>query len=336
MLPSLLTSRSCAVRLPRPGFLIAAALAVIAAREAGAQAVEGFRILQSIPVPSNPHGIAFSPDGSTVYLVSSVGQAMTVLDTRTHGVIQTFPLTDTPLGIVLTPDGDHAAISHFGADRISRIDLKTGRIDKTLRVGGRPSLFAAVRDGRRAFVSCESADRVYEIDLEAFEVVGSFPTGRRPFPPALSGDSRWLFVPGYDSGDITLIDLVGRKVTGTVKVGSRPSGGTVLPEGTYSVTNRGSNSLSVVDPETTSVRRTLSVGIEEQPFSVVLSPDGRFGFVNNTAAASISVLDVQRFAVVARVAVCQQPIVMAAHPSGRTLYVSCEGSHELVVVSIPR
>ncbi len=306
------------------------------AGSAAAQSVEQFRVLRTIPVPLNPHGIAFSPDGSTAYLVSSVGQALTVFDARTHNLIQTFPLSDTPLGIVLTPDGDHAAISHFGADHISRINLKSGRIDKTLKVGGRPTLFAAMPDGRRAFVSCESADRVYEIDLDRFEVVGSFSTGKRPFPAAVSVDSRWLFVPGYDSGDVTIIDLVARKVTATVKVGVRPSGGTVLPDGTYAVTNRGSNSISVIDPATTSVRRTLTAGIEEQPFSLVLSRDGRFGFVNNSAAASVSVLDIQRFAVIARIEVGKQPIVMAVDPSGRTLYVSSEGSHELAVVAIPR
>jgi len=68
----------------------------------------------------------------------------------------------------------------------------------------------------------------------------------------------------------------------------------------------------------------------------VLSPDGRFGFVNETASASVSVLDIERLAIVGRVPVGRQPIVMAVHPSGRKLYVSSEGSHELTVVAIPK
>jgi len=87
-----------------------------------------------------------SPDGTLVFVISSVGQALTVLNSITDTIERTFPLTDTPLGIVLTPDGRHAAISHFGADRISRIDLKTGEIDRTLRVtGGRRRLLPNLR-----------------------------------------------------------------------------------------------------------------------------------------------------------------------------------------------
>jgi YVTN family beta-propeller protein len=57
--------------------------------------------------------------------------------------------------------------------------------------------------------------------------------------------------------------------------------------------------------------------------------------VNNTASASVSILDLAQRAVVAQVPVGRQPIVMAVHPSGRSLYVSCEGSHELTVLAIP-
>jgi DNA-binding beta-propeller fold protein YncE len=154
-----------------------------------AQIPTDFRVLRSIPVAANPHGIAFSPDGMLVFVVSSAGQTLTVLDSITDTIERTFPLTDTPLGIVLMPDGRHAAISHFGADRISRIDLRTGEIDRTLRVGGRPSLFAPTRDGRRAFISCEAANRVFEIDLEAFTVVREFETGKATFPS--SGQQRF-------------------------------------------------------------------------------------------------------------------------------------------------
>lgn len=304
---------------------------------AAAQTLGDFRVLKSIPIAANPHGIAFSPDGTRVFVVSSAGQALTVLSSMTDTIEKIFPLADTPLGIVLTPDGQHAAISHFGADRISRIDLRTGAIDKTLRVGGRPSLFAPTRDGRRAFISCETANRVFEIDLEAFMVVREFETGKRPFPPALSRDSRWLFVPAYDAGEVTIIDLVAGARVADVKVGVHPSGGTALPTGQgYVVANRGSNSLSVIDPATKAVQRLLQAGLEQEPFSIVLSPDGRLGFVNHTGSASVAVLDIERFAVVGRIPVGRQPIVMAVHPAGRKLYVSCEGSHELTVVGLPK
>ena len=163
----------------------------------------------------------------------------------------------------------------------------------------------------------------------------SFETGKRPFPPSVTSDSRWLLVPGYDSGDVTIIELVAGKPSATVKVGSRPSGGAVLPmDSTYAVANRGSNSISVVDLTTRTIQSSIDSGLDQEPFSIVLSRDGRLAFVNNTASASVTVIDVARLRAVGRVAVGKQPIVMAVHPSGRKLYVSCEGSHELTVVAV--
>jgi YVTN family beta-propeller protein len=261
---------------------------------------------------------------------------LTVLSYTTDTAVRHFELSDTPLGIVLAPDGGRGAVSHFGADRIGLVDLDSGEIEKTIRVGPRPSLFASSSDGKRAFVSCEGDDRVYEVSLAPFETVGWFETGGRPFPPSLSPDDRWLFVPGYDSSDVTVIDLLMRRVDDTIKVGEHPSGGSIMPSGEhYGVVNRGSNRIDFINVVTHAIDGSLSEGLGEEPFSLVLSPNGRLGFINNTRSASVSVLDVEKRLVIARVDVGRQPIVMAVHPWGRKLYVSCEGSHELVIVSIP-
>ena len=80
---------------------------------------------------------------------------------------------------------------------------------------------------------------------------------------------------------------------------------------------------------------SLEEGIGESPFSVVVAPDGRLAFVNNTASHDVSVVKLPERRVVARIAVGEIPIVMAVHPSGETLWVSSEGSHEVSVISIP-
>ncbi len=112
-----------------------------------------FRVIKKLPVPENPHGIAFSPDGREVYLVSTRGETLTVFDYDTDSVQRSFKLSDLPIGIVVTPDGRHGVVSHFGADRLSLVNLLTGEIVETRRVGPHPTLFALSKDARRAFVS---------------------------------------------------------------------------------------------------------------------------------------------------------------------------------------
>ena len=152
----------------------------------------------------------------------------------------------------------------------------------------------------------------------------------------MTGDVRRLFVPGYDSGDVTVIDLKECRKVATVKVGIHPSGGMVMPyDEDYAVVNRGSNTISFIDMTVNEARPGFASGLDQEPFSMVATNSGRWGFVNNTASASISVFDLDRYQPAGKVSVGAQPIVMAVHPGGRKLYVSCEGSHELAVVSVP-
>ncbi len=315
--------------------LMSASIALCASERQSPQPFP-FAVTKSIAVPQHPHGIAFSADGRWLYLVSTAGQALTIIDTSTESVTKSFPLTDSPIGIALLPGGTHVAISHFDADRISRVNLSNGKIDRTITVGVKPSLLVRTAAGNRAFVSCEGANKVFEIDLDRFAVVRSFDTGPRPFPPDITSDGRRLFVPDYDSGEVTVIDLKEGRTVATVKVGSKPSGGIVMPyDEDYAVVNRGSNTISFIDLTVNEARPGFADGLDKEPFSMVTTRSGRWGFVNNTASSNVSVIDLDRYAPAGKVTVGSQPIVMAVHPSDRKLYVSCEGSHEVAVVSIP-
>jgi YVTN family beta-propeller protein len=103
----------------------------------------------------------------------------------------------------------------------------------------------------------------------------------------------------------------------------------------YAVAVRGENKVLFINTASRRVVDSITDGIGDSPFSVVVAPGGRLAFVNNTASHDISVIDVALREVIARIPVGEQPIVMAVHPSGETLWVSSEGSHELAVVEIP-
>ncbi|MFV2008042.1 MAG: YncE family protein, partial [Longimicrobiales bacterium] len=97
----------------------------------------------------------------------------------------------------------------------------------------------------------------------------------------------------------------------------------------------GEDRIAFINTASRRVVGSLSEGIGDSPFSVVLSTNGRLAFVNNTASHDISVIALPEKRVIARIPIGEQPIVMAAHPSGETLFVSSEGSHELSIIRIP-
>jgi len=122
----------------------------------------------------------------------------------------------------------------------------------------------------------------------------------------------------------------------TTPVGVHPSGGAVLPDDiVYAAAVRGEDKVVLINTASFEVVDSVVEGIGDEPFSVVVAPNGRLAFVNNTASHDVSVIDVAARHVITRIQVGEQPIVMAVHPSGRALWVSSEGSDELTVLAIP-
>lgn len=302
----------------------------------------GFRVRKVLDVGEAPHQIAFSADGRRAFVAAAGSEHIGEVDVETLEVIGSRPVSGTPLGVVELPSGD-LAVAQFRGAGLARLPAGGGEATAELATGEGSSLLVGPVpgpfDGVRYLISTESVDRLRVLDAENFVLIAEYPTGGRPFPPGVTSDGRLAFVPAYDDGTVTVIDLWNRRVLDTVAVGQRPSGASVLlGDVEVAVAVRGENRLVFLNTASHRLTGELSAGIGEGPFSVVVSPDGRLAFVNNTASHDISVvaLDEGERRVVARVPVGKIPIVMAVHPSGETLWVGCEGSHELWVLDIPR
>ncbi|RMH19601.1 MAG: hypothetical protein D6701_04795, partial [Gemmatimonadetes bacterium] len=295
----------------------------------------GFERLAVLDVGLNPHQIAFSADGRTAYVAAAGSDQVAVVDVATRTLARTIPVRGTPLAAVPLPGGTSLAVTRFGGEEIARYRISDGAELGALRTGGAPSLLTPIGEGR-FLVSVERTDRVHVFDARTFDLAHTYATGRRPFPAAATTDGRLAFVPAYDDGTVTVVDLWNDTVVARVEVGERPSGGAVLPgDLEYAVAVRGEDRIAFVNTASKEVVGSLSEGIGASPFSVVVAPDGRLAFVNNTASHDVSVIALPEKRVIARLPVGAQPIVMAVHPSGATLWVSSEGSHELTVFRIP-
>lgn len=295
-----------------------------------------FTVLATLDVGLNPHQIAFTDDGRTAYVAAAGSDQVVEVDATALTVTRRFPVPDSPLGVAVLPRERGLAVARFGADEIVWIRFSGAELSEGLETGGAPSLLVGPISGNRYLVSVEQVDRMWVLNLDDFSLERFYATGDRPFPPAVTSDGSTAFVPNYDDGTVTVIDLAGGQILGTVAVGEHPSGGVVLPgDSTYAVAVRGENKVLFINIAARRVVDSLTEGIGESPFSVVVTPDGRLAFVNNTASHDISVIALPEREVVARIPVGEQPIVMQVHPSGGTLWVSSEGSHELAVIEIP-
>lgn len=311
----------------------------LAARPAARGATGGFEILTTLDVGLAPHQISWSADGRSAWIAAAGSDRIARVDVASRTLVGAVPVDGTPLGVVELESGE-LAVARFRGERLSRLPAAGGAPSADIDTGQGASLVVGPLPDRTYLVSVEETNSLLAFDGRSFERVGTFPTGKRPFPPAATSDGRKAFVPGYDDGSVTVVDLWNRRVLTTVAVGAHPSGGALLPgDVEYAVAVRGENRIAFVNTASHQVVGSLSDGIGEGPFSVVVSPDGRFAFVNNTGSHDISVIRLASRGerrVVARIPVGEIPIVMAVHPSGETLWVACEGGHRVQVIAIPQ
>ncbi|MFQ5709677.1 MAG: MBL fold metallo-hydrolase, partial [bacterium] len=298
---------------------------------------DGFRVRKILDVGKAPHQISFSADGRTAYVAAAGSNQIAVVDVASLTVARTLAVDHTPLGVVELPGSAQLAVSQFQSDRLQRLSLQGTDEIHSLVTGAGPSLFAGPLPENRFLISAERANRLWLLDARDFTLVRDYPTGNRPFPPAATSDGRKAFVPNYVDGTVTVVDLWNQRVLATVPVGTHPSGGAVLPgDIEYAVAVRGDNRVVFINTASLQVVDSLSAGIGDGPFSVVVSPDGQQAFVNNTASNDISVIERHNRRVIARIPVGKTPITLSVHPSGTTLWSGCEGSNQLYVIDLPQ
>ncbi len=295
-----------------------------------------FETLVELDVGQNPHQISFSEDGRTAYVATAGEDRVTVVDAVRHEIVGSIEAPGTPLGVIPLPNGKDIAVARFTEGGLARYARSGSPLGGDRGTSAGASLISGPYPGDRYLVSVEQADSVHVFDAAAFTFVASYPTGDRPFPAAATSDGRLAFVPGYADGSVTVIDLFNDRILATVPVGITPSGGVVLPgDIDYAVVVRGENRVAFINTASRTVVGELTEGIGESPFSIVVAPNGRLAFVNNTASHDISVIDLANRRVIERIPVPDVPIVMAVDPSGSELWVSSEGIHRVSVIAIP-
>lgn len=148
---------------------------------------------------------------------------------------------------------------------VSRIDPATNRIVKTIRTGGQPTNFAVANDalwvGNNDTATTDHD--VYRIDpasnaSRAVDVGHPLPSGM-----VVSADSVWVA-----NGDNTVVrlDPSSGSVEATIRSGAGPQEGDLAPDGTVWIPNQLGDTISIIDPQTNSVSRTIKLTKGSAPF----------------------------------------------------------------------
>jgi len=204
------------------------------------------------------------------------------------------------------------------------------------RNGKSPSLFTPSSINGKTYLVSEFADTLTVFDTVSGKITDTFPTGKRPYPADVTRDGVLAFVPNRTDGTVSVIDLLNKKTLATTFVCKNPQGGSLTADDvSYIVACGGSNELAYINTASFKVVARVKNGVGPRPFSVAITPDGRYGLVNNAGGDTVSILDASRRKIIDQIKVGKQPIVVRMHPDGRRAFVSNEDSGTVSVIELP-
>lgn len=172
---------------------------------------------------------------------------------------------------------------------------------------------------------------IAEDGITGHEVIAS-PDGRLAYVPIFgnSGVGR----PGTDGQLIRVIDLAQEKIVATVDFGRgvRPHCPLIHPRtGELYVTTEIEDSVSIIDPKTLTVVGSIPTG-QSQSHMLAISHDGRRGYTANVAPGTISVLDLEKRALLKTIQAAARLQRVSISPDDRWVITADQTKLRLVVI----
>ena len=238
-------------------------------------------------------GLVFSPDGTHIYLSSTLGDVKVFAVDKEHHV--------TAAGSLAVPEARTAK---------RKMELPTG--------------LAVSADGKRLYVAGNVGNKLFELEVATGTVLRSWDTGTAPFDVVLAAGKAYVSNSGgrqagagelaapagagtftrvdavrsiANEGSVTVIDLTAGRVKTELIVELHASAMAASPDGRYVVVaNTGSDTLSVIDVKSDQViekiwaRQTPADPFGAQPNALAFDRNGRRLFVCNGTQNAVAVI----------------------------------------------
>jgi YVTN family beta-propeller protein len=181
------------------------------------------------------------------------------------------------------------------------------------------------------------------LDPSSFQEISSLEVGVAPHDVAISPDHKTAYIPVYGDGvygrnphpghTIAIIDLASRKVAGTIDVSpyEAPHGIQIDDAGKIYVTCDLSRKLLVIDPKTRGIEAALDT--EGTGHWAAVLPDASKAYVvNKNDKLFITVIDLKKRSIIARIPAPNGTEGIAASPDGKYVVAADHSEPKLLVI----
>ena len=242
--------------------------------------------LSRVPALREPHHWALSPDGRSLVVGDSAGNALLLLDPDTGALQRRVPVAD-PYQLGYSPDGKLLVVNGLARNQVDVYDSGTFQLVKRFPIRSMPSHLAFAPDSSRVFVTLQGTNRLVAYDLKAMRALWDVPVGSTP-AGVLWHDGK-LLVADMGTDHLVEVDPVDGRVLARIVTGKGAHNLFLSPDGSVIwVNNRVAGTTEELDARTLAPIRTFH--ISGGPDDLAFAPDGRV-WITRRFAESVAVLD---------------------------------------------
>jgi YVTN family beta-propeller protein len=283
------------------------------------------KIVVSVPVEraQSSGGVAFSPDGKTLYVSGGNAGRIYVFAVGAEGTLTpAAPLVIPHLRSALAPTPDPSKDA-------GRDPARQDAPEESAYLGG----LAVAPDGRTLYVANLAGNSVFALDVET----GALRTERhlaeldRPGAVAAAPDGKTLYVALWGRATTLALDAATLQTQRTLAVGGHPNALMLTRDGARLFVSCGNDdSVYAFDAETGVLREKINMRLSPRapagatPSALALSPDQRTLYVANSDNNDVALVNVAvpgRSEVEGFIPTTWYPTLVAVSPDGKRLFI---------------
>jgi len=294
------------------------------------------KVVQVIRGIELPHGIAFSPDGSTVYVSNESESVLDVVDRKSGEILKKVALSDRPNNLAITRDGKRVLVGiRQQPGCLDVVDTTTFNRIKCIPVNGSVHNVYVTPDGKFAVAGSIENKTATVVDLQTDQAVWEVKFDRAVRPMAFEknpdGSTRRIFVQLSEFNGFAVVDFVTHSEVARIRLPDQP-GGFGVAEGRTGTPSHGigvspdGKALWVNSTVANAVFKYSLPGLKLEgyvplpevhpvghastgsvPEWITFTPDGKTVYVSNSGAGSVSAIDTATMKQVAEIPVGDVP-----------------------------
>ncbi|QSO54259.1 putative Ig domain-containing protein [Alicyclobacillus curvatus] len=296
------------------------------------QAWAATTVTSTIPVGTQPYGVAYDATNGDVYVANEGSGTVSVINGSTNTVKSTITVGSGAADVAYDAANGDVYVANSTSGTVSVINGSTNTVTSTIPVGTQPYGVAYDAGNGDVYITNSNSNTVSVIDGSTNTVKSTIPVGTRPYGVAYDTANGDVYVVNSTSGTVSVIDGSTNTVTSTITVGS---GATDVAydagNGDVYVANSNSGTVSVISGSTNTVTNTITVG--SGLFGVAYDAANGDVYVANASLGTVSVIDGSTNTVTSTITVGSFPIDVAYDATNGDVYVANYSSSTVSVIN---